>query len=105
MEFDIFIPSLSIAFEYQGEQHYSEVECMITTDIALRDKEKQDVCKEAGVTLIEIPYWWNFSRDSLAATIYTVRPDLPIFEDSKFQTSWQPIPKILPENKLKKRIH
>lgn len=25
MEFDIFIPSLNIGFEYQGGQHYKEV--------------------------------------------------------------------------------
>jgi hypothetical protein len=29
-----------------------------------------------GVTFIEIPYWWDRKLESLAATIYTYRPDL-----------------------------
>src|SRR4051812_43605229 len=31
---------------------------------------------QEGITLIEVPYWWNFNKESLAATIHNVRPDL-----------------------------
>lgn len=29
-----------------------------------------------GITLIEVPYWWDKSISSLVATIYHYRPDL-----------------------------
>ena len=40
-----------------------------------------------GITLIEVPYWWDKTVESLSATIYNARPDL---FDSKPQGS--PIP-------------
>ena len=33
-------------------------------------------CEEKGITLIEIPYWWDFKELSLRATIHMHRPDL-----------------------------
>ena len=41
-----------------------------------RDKTKNEICKEVGITLIEVPYWWDRKISSLAATVYNVRPDL-----------------------------
>ena len=54
-----------------------------------RDKAKLEKCKELGkkymkkyiiqfpgITLIEIPYWWDRKLPSLAVTIYNSRPDL-----------------------------
>ena len=41
-----------------------------------RDKVKQELCKKAGITLVQVPYWWDAQRDSLEATIYSYRPDL-----------------------------
>ena len=29
-----------------------------------------------GITLIEVPYWWDKQVSSLASTIYNTRPDL-----------------------------
>ena len=29
-----------------------------------------------GITLIEVPYWWDRRRESLAATIHKVAPEL-----------------------------
>ena len=48
-----------------------------SVDISLRrDKQKIEDCKSKGVTLIEVPYWWDRKPESLAASIYNVRPDL-----------------------------
>ena len=41
-----------------------------------RDKEKKEICKENGITLIEIPYWWDKQLSSLIATIHQQRKDL-----------------------------
>jgi len=35
----------------------------------LRDQEKQKACLQSGITLIQIPYWWDRSKLSLQSTI------------------------------------
>ena len=57
MELDIWLPELNLAFEYQGEQHYSD------DVISRRDREKRSACKEAGIRLIEVPYTWDASKE------------------------------------------
>jgi len=37
--------------------------------------ELNRVC-QIGITLVEVPYWWDGSKDSLVATIRQVREDL-----------------------------
>lgn len=46
MELDIFIPELSLAIEYQGQQHYMDVG--VFTPHSKRekmDKEKREACR------------------------------------------------------------
>eukprot|EP01114_Cavostelium_apophysatum_P006341 TRINITY_DN1760_c0_g1_i4.p1 TRINITY_DN1760_c0_g1~~TRINITY_DN1760_c0_g1_i4.p1 ORF type:complete len:435 (+),score=98.75 TRINITY_DN1760_c0_g1_i4:205-1509(+) len=77
MELDIYLPSLSLAFEYQGKQHYGwHFQYGVPHKQKQRDSEKRQSCQQAGVTLIEIPYWWKRDEESLVATIRTRRPDL-----------------------------
>jgi hypothetical protein len=95
VEFDIFLPSLSLAFEYNGKQHcillitqyllvfgyfipdnlpsrYNTMDGIQTT----RDKQKEIIAKEKGITLIIIPYWWNSSEQFVRTIVKEVRPDL-----------------------------
>lgn len=75
--FDIFIPKLNLALEYQGEQHYDwHYLYGSPTEQRLRDDEKRRFCQKAGISLIEIPYWWDQHKSSLLATIHKFRPDL-----------------------------
>ncbi len=77
MELDIFFPREMVAFEYQGEQHYSDAYNIGPQWAYLqRDQEKRLACSQKGITLIEIPYWWDHSKQSLLATIHKYRPDL-----------------------------
>lgn len=77
MELDINIPSLDLAFEYNGYQHYHHSIYYGPCDKQKRrDKRKMEQCVKAEITLIVIPYWWNQKPDSLKATIHAVRPDL-----------------------------
>jgi hypothetical protein len=78
IEFDVFIPSLSIAFEYQGQHHYS-ADFIIGSPEERglgRDKEKKALSSEYGITLVTIPYWWRKDIQSLMATVWEIRPDL-----------------------------
>ncbi|MBI2757063.1 MAG: hypothetical protein HYX49_00115 [Chloroflexi bacterium] len=76
MELDIWIPSMKIGIEYQGEQHFFPVK-QWGGDIALknlqtRDQEKRDVCKVKDIKLIEIPYSWDGDKKSLIEKIQQV---------------------------------
>ena len=74
---DVYLPNERLAFEYQGEQHYHDIYALGNLWIQKeRDKEKRKICEEQGITLIEIPYWWDFKKESLIATIHSHRPDL-----------------------------
>src|SRR5690242_860134 len=43
-----------------------------------RDRKKKVICKEQGISLIIIPYWWDRKIESIAATIHSIRPDIQI---------------------------
>lgn len=60
---DIFIPSLNVAFEYQGLQHYEAVDYFGGVASLLtskeRDKRKFELCKKNNIKLI----YWNYDED------------------------------------------
>jgi hypothetical protein len=72
MELDIFIPSLSLALEYQGRQHYKDIGMKILSvqHQLRRDMEKKAICKQKGITLVQVPYWWDGKDSTIAATIH-----------------------------------
>eukprot|EP01114_Cavostelium_apophysatum_P014947 TRINITY_DN3989_c0_g1_i1.p1 TRINITY_DN3989_c0_g1~~TRINITY_DN3989_c0_g1_i1.p1 ORF type:complete len:475 (-),score=70.21 TRINITY_DN3989_c0_g1_i1:108-1532(-) len=82
LEVDVAIPSLKLVFEYQGEQHYDIIHprnSQMYDDPAsqqLRDSAKKRDLQKLGLTLVEIPFWWDKSESSLKATILKERPDL-----------------------------
>jgi hypothetical protein len=93
MQFDVFIPKYSLAFEYQGEQHYHEVHALGSQwQYADKDEQKRIGCNIKGITLIEVPYWWDFQQKSLRDTIHRSRPDLIGPSDNPM-----PIPDVPPK--------
>ena len=83
MTFDAFLPNFKLVFEYQGEQHYHDIFTFGEQQrYARRDAEKRKACSSNGISLIEVPYWWDFTKESLMATIHQKRPDLiPFLSD------------------------
>ncbi len=57
---DIFLPELSLALEYMGEQHYHSIEYFGGKEgfeaTMARDKRKAEICNKAGVNLIYIHF-------------------------------------------------
>ena len=51
------------------------------------DKIKKNLCSTFGITLVEVPYWWNTKIESLMATIQHARPDV-----IQEPVSYEPIP-------------
>jgi hypothetical protein len=92
MEFDLFLPKEKLAFEYQGEHHYYDVYHVGNHwERTQRDKAKKELCEREGITLINIPYWWDKASESLAATIFELRPDLISGSDAAPITTEIPI--------------
>ncbi len=57
---DIFVPSLRLAIEYQGEQHFYPLDHLGgdqgLADRQAMDERKREACGKAGVVLVEWPY-------------------------------------------------
>lgn len=66
---DIFIPSLKVAIEYQGGQHYESVELYggkkAFKGIQERDTNKKELCNKQGVKLVEWKYDVPITKDNL----------------------------------------
>ncbi len=60
LELDIYIPSLKLAFEYQGQQHFHPLRVWggqkALQDLRVRDTRKAEICNNLGIKLITIDY-------------------------------------------------
>jgi hypothetical protein len=65
--------------------------------VQLRDKEKKLACQLLGITLIEVPYWWDASKGQIEAMVHAVRPDIVL------QSSYK-IPSLLSEKQTQARL-
>ena len=76
LEFDGYCSKLSLAFEFDGKQHFEWVKKFHKTkkkfeNQKLRDRKKNRLCIENGVKLIRIPY--NFADTGDSLEIYVVK--------------------------------
>ena len=71
IQFDIYLVDRNIAIEYHGKHHYEDIPSGFAPleMYQNRDVEKQNLCKQFGIQLIIIPYWWDNRMESLKQTI------------------------------------
>eukprot|EP01114_Cavostelium_apophysatum_P019197 TRINITY_DN611_c0_g1_i1.p1 TRINITY_DN611_c0_g1~~TRINITY_DN611_c0_g1_i1.p1 ORF type:complete len:842 (-),score=138.94 TRINITY_DN611_c0_g1_i1:636-3161(-) len=97
MELDFWSPSLRLALEYQGRQHYEQsFPVKSLSEQRSRDVEKTSACQSLGITLVRIPYWWNGLAEELIATIHQVRPD--VLHDLR-NANAKPVPQVRPQKR------
>jgi len=80
---DIYIPALSIAVEYMGEQHYRPIDLFGGTTgyeaTVFRDKRKEQLCRDVGIDLIYIRFDDEIGSkvEELAKRYLTKKSDTP----------------------------
>eukprot|EP00026_Physarum_polycephalum_P001914 Phypoly_transcript_01917.p1 GENE.Phypoly_transcript_01917~~Phypoly_transcript_01917.p1 ORF type:complete len:811 (+),score=69.95 Phypoly_transcript_01917:211-2643(+) len=79
MEMDLWIPDYQLCFEMQDSYHYMTTTYYQHTReyIKSRDSAKQHMAHLNGMTLIQVPCWWNGRLEQIVATICFQRPDIP----------------------------
>ena len=71
LEFDIFIPSLNLALEYNGFHHYHEIPSFGSLEsYKRRDIEKEQMAKKHNITLKIIPFTWDGKIASLQEILH-----------------------------------
>lgn len=89
-EIDGYSKDLQVAFEFNGEQHYTTVSRFFTTekdlnDIQFRDKEKIKLCTDKGIRLLVIPYYEAYKSESnLFYFIYNwlIKNNIKVYEST-----------------------
>ena len=71
---DIYLPMLSIGFEFDGEQHFKYIEHFHGdrrgfANSRKRDLSKDDACKDKGITLVRVAYNEPMDHDSILKKI------------------------------------
>ncbi len=79
MSYDVYVPKLNLAFEYQGQQHFEPVDYFGGEKsfelTQIRDKEKRDLSKTNGVKLIYVNYWEDLTQDLIKSKVVDVLPN------------------------------
>lgn len=97
LELDLFIPALNLGIEYNGQQHYKELAFFGPLEMyQKRDQEKRVLCAEHGIRLLVVPYWWDRTAVSLAASLRELLPTVPLPEEVDRQLKDKDVAPIAP---------
>lgn len=81
LELDVFVPSLNLAFEYQGQQHFHPISLWGGSNglqnLQERDKRKAKLCAKNGISLIAIDYTEPLTENYIRKTL-TDRSDFNV---------------------------
>jgi len=74
---DVFLPRLSIAFEYLEDPNTAaQYATGSQYSVYFFSRGKRIACEEKGISLVEVPSYWNGSTSSLLSIITRMKPDL-----------------------------
>ena len=81
LELDIYVPSLALGFEYQGQQHFHVIAAWGGTNalaaLQERDARKARLCKEMDTVLITVDYTEPLTVDHIRDLIATSKVQIP----------------------------
>ena len=81
LELDIYVPSLALGFEYQGQQHFHAIAAWGGTNalaaLQERDARKARLCKETNTVLITVDYTEPLTVDHIRDLIATSEAQIP----------------------------
>jgi len=73
----VYIPSLKLGFDYFEDPNTScQYAVGANYSVNLFNRSKKNVCDKLGITLIEVPSWWDRKSESLLVAIRRCRPDV-----------------------------
>lgn len=80
LELDIYFPTLQLALEYQGQQHFHSIKAWggekALGELRNRDKRKEEICKRLGVCLITIDYTESLTEEHIRKMVDAKKPGL-----------------------------
>jgi len=101
MQLDLWISSLNLGIEYQGEQHYHDIPGFGPSGTlaiyGIRDSLKKQLAIDNNIKYLTIPYWWDGTAASLEATLNLHFPDIFPKKDGV------PIPTTIPRTSVTKK--
>lgn len=75
LELDLYLPDIELAIEYNGKHHYEELPFFGPLEVyQRRDAEKRRMCKDIGIRVLTIPYWWDYTPEAFAASLHAAFP-------------------------------
>lgn len=76
-ELGAYIPALKIGFEFVEDPNHSwQYTVGAKFSPYIFSAAKKEVCDSLGITLIEVPSWWDGKIGSLSSAIKRIRPDV-----------------------------
>lgn len=101
--FDVFSPSLNLALEYQGEQHYAAVDFFGGSDglnnNQMRDETKRTLANEHNVLLLEWKHSYHMSRFTVLRFLQKYGIALECEWDGKMPDDLEMAPVVLNSHK------
>jgi len=73
----VYVPSLKLGFDYFEDPNTScQYAVGANYSVNLFNRSKKNVCDKLGITLIEVPSWWDRKSESILVAIKRCRPDI-----------------------------
>eukprot|EP00026_Physarum_polycephalum_P016188 Phypoly_transcript_17046.p1 GENE.Phypoly_transcript_17046~~Phypoly_transcript_17046.p1 ORF type:complete len:175 (+),score=13.61 Phypoly_transcript_17046:15-539(+) len=78
VELDIWLPKYELCFEFQDSYHYVATwySHKRLNEVRHKDDYKKNAVHTMGMSLVDVPCWWDGTLEKLVASIQFCRPDI-----------------------------